>query len=178
MTKKKVISLIVVGTLIAGTVGFGAWYIFRLFNVLSDYCLKFWKGKINSISFKSVNMTLWWMIYNKSNADIIVTDHKFDIYINCNRVSTVYGDNETTIKPNNKSAFHFNLVFNPLQVLKISLQNLTDLLSNQDNIQIDIEGYASAGTGGLVLRKLPIKYSMTLGELLRDESTDLDEVTC
>jgi len=175
---KKTIGIVIIGTAITALVAFGAWYFLKQFKMLSDYCYKFWKGRINSMGLKKIDLTLYFIIFNKSSADITITEQSYVAKANGEPITNIYSNKEIYIKAYDKSVINVNISFNPLQVLKIALTNLSDILVNRSNISIEVDGYASAGTGGLVLRRIPITYTTTLAELTEEDDTPESEITC
>lgn len=170
---------IAIGGLILGLVGFTAWYIIRQYKMISDYCYKFWKGKIVSIGLKKVELKLWFVITNKSSIDIQIISQAYKVYVNGSMISNINSSDYISIPAHGNGQFVINVTFNPLQILQVSLFNIGDLLANRENIKIDIEGKATAGSGGIIIKELPIKYSTNLEELASDE-TDIpaSDVEC
>jgi LEA14-like dessication related protein len=168
-----------IGAAILGVVGFTSWYLLRQFKMLSDYCYKFWKGKVTHLGIKRVDFSLWFVITNKSDIDIEITSQYYKIYVNNSMISNVGSSDYIHLPAKGSGTFKIDATFNPLQIIQVSLQNISDLIANRENIKIDIEGYANAGSGGIMVKRIPIKYSTNLEELTEDE-TDIpaSEVTC
>lgn len=164
---------VIIGIAIIGVLTTAAVYFIRQAKMLSDYCYKFAKVKINSVGLKKIDLTLWFKIKNKSDIDIKITKQQYTVYVNENAVSNITSNDLINIPPQQWAYFKIGVLFNPLQVLNIALQNVSELLTDKDSIKIRIAGKLSAGSEFLRLKNIPIDYSTTLGELLSsEEETD------
>jgi hypothetical protein len=168
-----------IGVIILGIVGITTWYIIRQYKMLSDYCYSFLKGKATITSIKKVDLSLTFVIKNKSDIGIQITNQKYKIFVNGTVVSNINLPNLISIPAQGYGKAIINASFNPLQVIQTALNSLADLLGNRSNILIDIEGTATAGSGGIMIKELPISYSTNLKELTEDDgTTEPDDVDC
>ncbi len=175
MNKKQ----IAIGVAILALIGFAAWYSIRQFKAISDYCYKFWKGKVTFLSLKRIDFSLWFVITNKSDIDIQIISQQYKVMVNGTNVSNVGSSDLILLPAKGKGTLKIDATFNPLQIVQIALLNVSDILAKRENIKIDIEGYANAGSGGIIVKKIPISYSTNLKELLEDESEiPSSEITC
>ncbi len=170
---------ITIGAVILGIIGVTAWYLIRQYKMIEDYCYKFASGKITFLALKRIDLRLKFFLKNNSDIDIQIISQNYQIYCNGVLVSNVNTTDYMNIPAHDWTMATINVTFNPLQVLQTALNNVADLLGNKENIKIDIEGYANAGSGGLVLRRLPIRYSTNLKELYEDDGeVDIEQISC
>lgn len=159
-----------IGVTILAVVGFAAWYIIRQTKALMDNKIDFKSGKITFLGIKRIDFSMVFTIPNKSDVDITIVQQRYGVYINDVLISNVASNNIIKIPAQGSGDFTIDATFNPLQVLKMSLMNISDILANRKNIRVKIEGSVSAGSGGIILKDIPIKYETNLDELVAEYS--------
>ncbi len=152
-------------------------YIKYQIDLALQYCYKLTKITITHASLQKVSLTVNLKIRNKSAIDIKVKSQNYTIYANDSPISTVIIDKEVIIKGNGIYELPIDLEIAPVDVLKVALLNLNELLNSKNSIRIAIKGVFTGGTGFITV-KYPISYEKTIGELLKDVSTDTNTEDC
>ena len=135
-------------------------------NLLKEACSTIAGAIIHQISFTNVSFTLMMNIANKSDIDFTVTNQKYNVYVNNMLVAKI--DNPDTVKVNARgtSTVNINVKFNPQDLLKKGIQNITSLIKNKDNMIIEVKGYLSLKAGIISVTDYQVDERMTLKEIL------------
>lgn len=178
-SKGLIVALIGLGIVVIGGI---TYYAMNQYNRLKDFCIVFLKTKtkVNFLGINKTDITLFFNLMNRSDIPATIDGYTIDIFVNGTKVSSAYSQTLIDVSANGFSTVPVNIVFNPLQVLKIGIANITDLLlpENRDKVVISAEGkFFGIKSSVLKLKELPISFTTNLKELTAKDSTD-DEPVC
>lgn len=141
-------------------------YFRREFTKLKNACWFISGGVINSIGADKVNLTVFMKITNKS--DLFMTIEKMDlnVYINNLFVSNFKKADRQRIEAHQSNIVQIDISFNPSDLLKAGVKNISTILTNPDKIVISVKGDLNVEMGLVKLNKFDVSTSMTLKEMM------------
>jgi LEA14-like dessication related protein len=122
---------------------------------------------VNEFALKKAVITVYLKILNKSDIDIKIKSQNYKIKVNDYLVSTMNSVEPVVLKAKDTFELPIKITFNPMEVLKVSILSLDQLVTAKDTMKISIDGKFRGGSGFVVVG-YPIKYEYTLKELLAD----------
>ncbi len=158
-------SLIIAGLLGSAT---GLYIYFKKqFTKLADSCYTISGGIIHSISLENVNITLLFNIKNTSDLEIQIENIVFNIYVNNMFVTKILKKQKQTLLSNQPLSFQLDCEFSPRDLLKAGLTNLTTLLTNKNNLIINIKGTFDASMSVVKLKNYAFDEKISLADLTK-----------
>jgi len=141
-------------------------YFNRQKKLLMDACYTVAGAIINEINFNVVNFTMILNISNKSDIDFSVTNQSYNVYVNGMLVAKIDKEDIIKVLARGRSTVNIAVSFNPQDLLKQGMQNIANLISNKNNMIIEIKGYLSLQAGAVSVKDYQVDERLTLGELL------------
>lgn len=155
---------------IIGGLGLGLVAIMAYFNkqanLLKEACFIVAGAIIHKISFDRVSFTMLLNISNRSDIDFSVINQKYNVYVNKMLVATIENPEKVDVKARGKTTVNIDVKFNPQDLLKQGIQNITALIQNKDNMMIEIKGHLSLKAGMISVTDYQVDERLTLKEIL------------
>ncbi len=148
-------------------------YLKKEFERLEGACYAIAGGVIHTFGLNNVKITLFFKIVNKSDISVEISNAIFNIYVNKMFVSTVKKSNKQLLKGGGETILMVDVEFNPQDLLKVGINNISPLLTDKDKLVITIKGSFDAVAGLVKLKSFPFEQSITLKELLTPADTAL-----
>lgn len=142
-------------------------YLKKNIKLLTDALYNYTLGKYTDvkISFKSIRFTMHLVFDNKGDISAEVLNQNYKVYANGVYVSKAYNDEVLTIKSNGITNFPVKVEISTSDLIKAGLKNASDLLSNPNNIRIDIKGEFDFKAGIVGVKKFPFETNFKVGDL-------------
>src|SRR3990167_10572004 len=141
-------------------------YLNKQTTLLKNACYTIAGAIINEISLTRMIFTLILNISNKSDIDFVVTNQKYNIYVNEMLVAVIENKNDIKVNSNGMSTVNIEVSFNPQDLLQKGRQNIALLMQDKNNIIIDIKGFLSIQAGFINVKNYEIDERLSLQELL------------
>lgn len=168
-TKKGVVVALVVSAVALAI--FTYTYIRKEIDMVLNYCAKLSRFTVDTISLQKISFTVYLLIRNNSDIDIKIKSQDYSITANGYPVSTIVEDKQVAIAGRATYELPIVVSFVPLNVLKVSLINLTAILTDKDNIKIGIKGTFKGGSG-IISVTYPIDEEYTIKDLTTGSTTE------
>jgi len=133
---------------------------------LKDACYTLAGAMVHEISFQNFSFTLLLNISNKSDIDFVVTKQLYNIYINNMLVATIDNPEKIKVRGNGKSTINIDVSFNPQDLLKKGMENISMLIGNKDNLIIEIKGNLSLKAGIVSVNDYKVDERLSMKEIL------------
>ena len=156
---------IVAGVLIVGVVGLVG-YLGKQFHTLYNSCYAVVGAVIHKFSLDDVRITLMVRIENKSDLTVKLTKQHYNVYINNMQVASFYNENPVKLVSHSTQTLPIDVNFNPSDLLKKGITNITDLLGDKSKLIIGIRGSLTITSGIAKVDNLPVETSMSLKEMM------------
>ena len=154
---------------IGGAIGVGMIslisYFYNQTKKLQEACYTIVGAVINEISFNNMNFDLLISISNQSDLSFKIDNQFYSIYVNKMLVSSIENKEKVSIGARNKSTIKINVTFNPQDLLKKGIENITSLLLKKDSLVIEIKGTLSLRAGIVSLKDYQIDERLSMKEL-------------
>jgi len=141
-------------------------YLAKQLELLQNACYTVAGAIIHEISGKKMSFTMLLNISNKSDIDFMVTNQKYNIYVNGMLVAVVQNPNDIKVRAKGMSTVNIEIDFNPQDLLKKGIENIAMLIANKNNIVIEVKGYLSLEAGIVNLKNYEVDERLSLKELL------------
>jgi len=164
--------LIVGGALIA-TAGIVV-YLLREFNKLYWSCYALVGAVIHEFSLTKVRITLFVQIENTSDITVTIDKQFYDIYLNDMQVAVFSSDTPMRLTSNATETFPVEVSFDPTDLLKQGVKNITGLIKDRDNLQVKVKGVLSVKAGIARVDDLFIETVWSLKELTETDPNTVD----
>ncbi len=161
---------LLVGGVIGGVIALIG-YFKKEFDRLENACYTISGGVIHTLGLSKVKITLFFKIVNKSDISVEISNAIFNIYVNKMFVSKIVKSNKQLLKSGGETILMVDVDFNPQDLLKAGVNNISPLLTDKDKLVIGIKGSFDAVAGIIKLKSFPIEESITLKELLTPSDT-------
>jgi len=147
---------------------------------------------VKNVSLYDINFTLLLKIENKGGLSVDVTKQSYDVFVNKMFVAHIeYPSAEqlqacansaditackkkyiTRIAHNESSTMPLNVQFNPADLLKAGMQNINTILSNQQDVIINIKGKLTFVTDPLNIKMtdFPFEETLTLADIVKNSA--------
>lgn len=158
-TSNKVILLISAAVL--GTVG----YIYVQVRKLINAPFKIKGVKDINISGTNLNFTLLGQLNNEGRISAYVKDQYYDVFINDILISKVHNKDEVFVGAYKSSIIPLKVNLNYDKLIKIGLDNLTNIVADKSKVKLIIKGYFD-WRAGVLSAKQPFELNYTLKEIL------------
>ena len=136
------------------------------FGKLKNACIVLAGGVINQLGFSYVSLSLFVKVTNISAIDMEISDVNLNIYINDLYVSNFKNPNKQQVKPHASSTMQIDVNFNPADLLKAGIKNITTLIEDQSKIVIKVKGTISVGSGIVKVNNYDVEQKMTLKDIV------------
>ena len=162
--------------------GYGIYYfVNEQKKLLKSYCFKIKNVLIKRLKSDDIGLVIVMLLKNQSDVDVTITKMDLDVFMDGKKVADVLDDDMSINWASRQvSEVRFEVAFNPQIVFK-SLGNainlVTRVLTNPDNILINVKGKVSAEHSFIKIADVPIDYTMTLSEI-GQESENEDTYKC
>lgn len=142
-------------------------YMSRNIKLLTDalYNYKLGKYKDIKISFKSIRFTMNLVFDNKGDISAKVLNQNYKVYANGVYVSKAYNDEVLKIKSDGVTNFPIKVEIKVEDMIKAGLKNASQLLTNPEDINIEIKGSFDFKAGIVGMNKFPFETSFKIGDL-------------
>lgn len=141
-------------------------YLSKQAKLLSDACYTLAGAIIHQISFDRVSFTIKLDISNKSDIDFMISNQRYNIYVNKMLVAKIEKEGNVEVAANGRSTINIDVVFNPQDLLKQGMENIAQLIINKDKIIIEIKGFLSLKAGMINVKDYKVDERLSLAELL------------
>ena len=141
-------------------------YFSKQANLLKDACYTVTGAIINEMSFNRVSFTMLLNIANKSDIDLTVNNQRYNIYINKMLVAKVEKKEKVKVRARGKTTVNIDVKFNPQDLLKKGMENISYLITNKDKLIIEIKGYLSLNAGVVKVKDYEVDERLSMKELL------------
>lgn len=155
---------LIIGSLLIAGAGIYT-YFRRQYAILRDSCYTITGGVIHSFGIDKVNISLFFKIGNKSDLTIHVKNMVFDIYVNNMFVTKMTKKEPVTIYSRSSEIIKLDFEFNPQDLLRAGLNNISAILYDKEKLVITTKGSFSAETGIVKLSNFPFEEKITLKEI-------------
>ena len=146
-------------------------YLKKEFSRLENACYTISGGVIHALGLNNVKITLFFKIVNKSDISVEISNAVFNIYVNKMFVSKVLKSKKQLLKAGDETILMVDVEFNPQDLLKVGINNISPLLTDKDKLVITTKGSFDAVAGMIKLKSFPFEESITLKELLTPSDT-------
>lgn len=172
MDAKLKTGIIVGGTVlaVAGIVG----YLFREFNKLYNSCYAVVGAVIHDFSLTNVRLTLFVKIENTSDISLTIDKQFYDVYFNDMQVATFSTSEPMRLTSNSDKTFPIEVQFDPTDLLKQGVKNISGLIKNRENLEIKVKGILSVKAGIARVDDLFFETSWSLKELTETDPNAVD----
>lgn len=140
-------------------------YLAKQVDLLKNACYTIAGAIIHEISFNKMSFTMLLNISNKSDIDFMVTNQKYNIYVNGMLVAVVQNPNDIKVRAKGMSTVNIDIDFNPQDLLKKGIENIASLIQNKNNIIIEVKGYLSLKAGVVNVKNYEVDERISLKEL-------------
>lgn len=140
-------------------------YLAKQVDLLKNACYTIAGAIIHEISFNKMSFTMLLNISNKSDIDFMVTNQKYNIYVNGMLVAVVQNPNDIKVRAKGMSTVNIDIDFNPQDLLKKGIENIASLIQNKNNIIIEVKGYLSLKAGVVNVKNYEVDERLSLKEL-------------
>ncbi len=164
---KRAIFLTAIISAAIGVIG----YLKQEFERLENACYTISGGVIHALGLNNVKITLFFKIVNKSDISVEISNAIFNIYVNKMFVSKVIKSEKQVLKSGGETILMIDVEFNPQDLLKAGINNISPLLVDKDKLIITTKGSFDAIAGAIKLKSFPFEESITLKELLTPSDT-------
>lgn len=171
MANWKSIAVLGVGAVaVAGVVT----YLYREFNKLYYSCYAIVGAIIHDFSLTNVRITLFIQIENTSDITVTVDKQFYDIFLNDMQVATFSSDTPMKLSSNSTKTFPVQVQFDPTDLLKKGVKNISGLIKNRENLEVKVKGVLSVKAGIARVDDLFIETGWTLKELTESDPDAVD----
>ena len=161
--------LIFILLLLGAAVGYAIIAMARQKELLKKTSLKVALKNINTLTWRRVSIILLFEIENKSDLNVTVRNLKLDIYINKKFITRI---KKNMVKIQAKSVtrppVEAIIEFDPSQLLA---QGIATLITGIKNIEISIVGKYNLITNNIIVSRISVNETTTLGKLLTKKTT-------
>ena len=158
------------GVVLAGVVGS---HLYNQAQLLSKTCIKPAGFVPNTLTATSADINIKLALNNKSNIEYYLQNQVYNVYINDIFVGTIQNPNKIYVAPMRSTDVWLNVKFNPMQLVNLSWTTLKDLLIQNSNISIQLQGNAKITTGaGLLSYNYPVDTTFTLADLSSNSNSE------
>lgn len=162
--------ILITSSIIAG-IGLFAYSFYYYFKKQIELAKKF-EFKILSFNFENFDTQLIKgklnvLFQSVSDLEIVVKEFAVDFYFNGVKVGYLEDVTEFIVPANSNSIIPLEFVLNPQLIIR-DISDIVLYSTKKKDANIDIVGYATIKSGFINLT-LPIEYSSTLKEMLKDD---------
>ena len=169
------IKRVVFGTVIIGSLTLLIGYFVRQFSLLTNSCYAVTGVVLHQLGIKRVKLTLLLKLQNKSDITIKITRQEYDIFFNDLQVAHFATTDEISIISNAIATLPILVDFSPIDLLQKGVNNIEMIISDKNNIRITTKGKITAHAGLAKVTDMPINVTMSLKDLLAEESPQAAE---
>lgn len=105
---------------IIAAIGVAGFLLYRQFNKLMDYKLRFRSIKIQKVSAEGLSIKLGLNFENKSDIQVVLAGQKYDVFINSVLISTITSRAQSVLAPRSETPLNFDVT--------VGKQGIKDLL--------------------------------------------------
>ena len=157
--------IIIGGASLLGIVLVSAW-VAKQAKALYDACFTVAGAIIHTISFDKMDMDLMVNIANKSDVSFTVINQDYQVYINKMLVAEITKNDNIKVVSKGNTTMKINVKFNPQDLLKKGIDNITNLINNKDRLVVEIRGTISIGKGLISFNNYRVDETLLMKELL------------
>jgi LEA14-like dessication related protein len=143
---------------VIGITGTTAYWAHGQYKKLLKNVTAFKSMKLNILTMDRVQMDIVVNYTNKMDVDVVLTDQKYDIYLDDYYATTLKNPNKLVLKANDVTAIPLSLDFNPAQVFKQLNIGPVRLLTDYKNIKVKLVMRMKVK---LLFFSVPITYTYT-----------------
>ena len=121
---------------------------------------------IQELSLNSVSLTLLLKIQNKGDLSVEITGQQYDIFVNKIKVTSINNANKVKIHSNTCSVIPLQVKFNPQDLFKVGLDNLSFIIGDKSKIMVEIKGRLNFTAGAVRMKDFKLNESMTLAQII------------
>jgi len=123
-----------------------------------------------NISGSNISFTLISKITNNGNISAYVNDQYYDVFINDKLVSRVHNKGNVFVGADKTSIIPLKVDLKLNELVKIGLENLTNIVTDKSKVKFSIKGYFK-WRAGILAAKQPFELSYTLKEIVDLKNT-------
>lgn len=167
-TKKQIALKWGLGLAMVGILGFTIHYLMKQIRLLVDTDFELAGTKINKLSLKEINLTLWWKIINKSDITVSVSEQNYDLFLNGQFVKRVGYQESVQIHPRSDNRVPTVVSFTPKEAIKVGVSNFTSLLTKagRSRLNLEVVGSMDIKTSIFELKKFPFEFKDNLQAIM------------
>lgn len=155
---------------VIGVVSIAAAAAYIQYKRFTNYVISVGKIQIRSVSTKKIDFDIFLNFVNSSTLTFDIVEQEYEIFINTKYALKMKNKSSVKIFPSATSIIKINIVFDPNKVLGIIGKNFVDLLTNQQNIMVDVNIKLKVRFMGILI-SIPYLYKTTLKELMTPNPT-------
>lgn len=160
-----------IGIVLITVVTFTTNYIMKQIKLLMDTSIDLTKTQINKISFKRIELTLWWEVGNKSDIGANISGQIYDIYLNDKFIKRVGNADSIDIKPKSKAFLPVYVSITYEDFKRIGLDNVTSLLTPEGRrkLNLKVKGRLDIKTSVFQVKRFPFEYNENIQALVQSD---------
>jgi LEA14-like dessication related protein len=123
---------------IVGVTGATAYWVYGQYKKLMKNVTGFKSMKLDVLTLDRIKMNILVTYKNTMDIDVVLSDQKYDIYLDNYYATTLTNPNTITLKANDTTEIPLDLDFNPAQVFKQLNIGPARLLTDYKNIRVKL----------------------------------------
>jgi LEA14-like dessication related protein len=160
---------IIGGVLVGSAAGY---HFYQQYQLLKNTSIKPSGFVANSLTSSDADISIKMAMSNQSSIPFTIRSQLYNVYINDVFVGAIDNPNSIDIAPEKSSDIWLNIKFNPMDLINLSYNTLKDLLLQNSNVIIHLQGTAKISTGaGLLSFNYPVDQTFSLADIAANNTT-------
>lgn len=151
-------------------------YLKKQFDKIYNAAWTYGGVKNLKLGFDRISFTLFYNVDNKGDLSVIISEQDYDVTVNGVFVSKIKNATNVKIASRGITKIPFYVDFAPKDLLSAGLKNISDLLSNKQNVKILIKGHLNIKAGIISLKKYPFELGFTLADITGETTPQSGDV--
>jgi LEA14-like dessication related protein len=158
----------ILGLTMVGIAGVTVNYLMKQVRLLVNTEFTMVGTRINKISLKEINITLWWKVVNKSDISITISEQVYNVYLNDKLVNVINTIQPIVIAPHADTRIPTNIIFTPKDVAKIGISSLASFITKEgrEKLNLQVKGTMDLQTSIFKVKKFPIEFEDTIENIM------------
>lgn len=158
----------VLGGVMVGTLALAVNYLGKQVRKMVNLSFGLAGMRVDSISLKDVNLTIFFYIINPSDIGVSVVDQTYDILLNGEYIKTVGNPDKVYIAPNSDTRIPVFVSFTPKEAAKVIGSNWSSLTTKEGRrqLRVRVAGTMAIKTELFTIRKIPFEFSDDLQSIM------------
>ena len=143
-------------------------FVFKQYKLYMESTFEFLRSKVNKITFKGVNITLFFTFDNRTDVSFSIKNQYYELYLNGKYYKTLQNENLIEIPSKQTAVIPITVNILYQDVANILFQNISKIARNWKKLELGIKGQLTINVEGKViqLRDFPIEYVDTLENIV------------